>query len=105
MTETTTKSAFEAPKFEMPKFEIPSFDMPKFEVPAAGDFPPLYLAGSAALSYNHTAFELYVALLEPFAVDLWYKELNEVLPEEMAGRTWRKTSYFGGLYQKLVSKG
>ena len=35
MTETTTKSAFTAPKFEMPKFEIPSFDMPKFEVPAA----------------------------------------------------------------------
>lgn len=30
MTETTTKSAFTAPKFE-----IPSFDMPKFEVPAA----------------------------------------------------------------------
>ena len=47
----------------------------------------------------------FLALLEPFAVDLWYSELNEVLPEELSGRTWRKTSYFGGLYQKLVSTG
>jgi ubiquinone/menaquinone biosynthesis C-methylase UbiE len=46
-----------------------------------------------------------LAILEPFAVDLWYHELNEVLPDELAGRTWRKTSYFGGLYQKLVSRG
>lgn len=46
-----------------------------------------------------------LAFLEPFAVDLWYSELNEVLPTELAGRTWRKTSYFGGLYQRLVSKG
>jgi uncharacterized protein len=47
----------------------------KFEVPSAGDFHPLYLAGSAALSYNHTAFGLYAALLEPFAV----KSLRRVL--------------------------
>lgn len=47
----------------------------------------------------------FLAVLEPYAVDLWYKELNEVLPEEMAGRTWQKTSYFGGLYQRLVSRG
>jgi ubiquinone/menaquinone biosynthesis C-methylase UbiE len=46
-----------------------------------------------------------LAVLEPFAVDLWYSELDEVLPEELSGRTWRKTSYFGGLYQRLVSKG
>ena len=46
-----------------------------------------------------------LAILEPFAVDLWYSELNEVLPQEKAGRTWRKTSYFGGLYQRLVSRG
>jgi len=47
----------------------------KFDVPSAGDFHPLYLAGSAALSYNHTAFGLYAALLEPFAV----KSLRRVL--------------------------
>jgi ubiquinone/menaquinone biosynthesis C-methylase UbiE len=46
-----------------------------------------------------------LAFLEPFAVDLWYSELDEVLPDQMAGRTWRKTSYFGGLYQRLVSRG
>ena len=39
----------------------------KFDVPSVGDFHPLYLAGSAALSYNHTAFGLYAALLEPSA--------------------------------------
>ena len=47
----------------------------------------------------------FLALLEPFAVDLWYSELDQVLPDQMAGRTWRKTPYYGGLYQKLVSTG
>lgn len=48
-----------------------------FKVPDVADFHPLYLAGSAALSYSHTAFGLYVALLEPFAV----KSLRRVLPQ------------------------
>ncbi len=48
----------------------------KFEVPSADEFNPLYLAGSPALSYNHSAFGLYVALFEPFAV----KSLRRVLP-------------------------
>jgi len=47
----------------------------QFDVPSAADFDPLYLAGSPALSYNHTAFGLYVAHLEPFAV----KSLRRVL--------------------------
>jgi len=46
-----------------------------------------------------------LAFLEPFAVDLWRTELSDVLPDQFAGRTWRKTSYFGGLYQRLVSRG
>lgn len=46
-----------------------------------------------------------LGLLEPTAHDLWNKELVDVLPYEMAGRTWEKTAYFGGLYQKLVSSG
>jgi len=50
-----------------------------------------------------------LSFLEPFAVDLWRFELKDVLPEQFAGRTsgrtWRKTSYFGGLYQRLVSQG
>ena len=44
-----------------------------------------------------------LAFLEPTARDLWQQELVDVLPNEMSGRTWRKTSYFGGLYQMLVS--
>jgi uncharacterized protein len=47
-----------------------------FKVPDVADFHPLYVAGSAAISYSHTAFGLYVALLEPFAV----KALRRVLP-------------------------
>ncbi len=47
----------------------------------------------------------FLAYLEPFAVDLWKKELTQVLPQSMALRRWEKTSYFGGLYQKLVSSG
>lgn len=41
--------------------------------------------------------------LEPTAKNLWRRELADILPIEMAGRPWRKTSYFGGLYQVLVS--
>lgn len=48
----------------------------EFDVPGAADFHPLYLAGSAALSYRHTAFGFYAALLEPLAV----KSLRRVLP-------------------------
>jgi len=59
----------------------------KFDVPSAGDFHPLYLAGSAALSYNHTAFGLYAALLEPFAVKSFRRVLdrirNDALREEV----------------------
>jgi len=47
---------------------------------------------------------LFLAKLEPHAVDLWNKELVDIMPAQMSGRTWKKTSYFGGLYQKLVNK-
>ncbi|MBI2612480.1 class I SAM-dependent methyltransferase [Candidatus Kaiserbacteria bacterium] len=43
--------------------------------------------------------------LEPTARELWNRELNRILPNEMRAHTWRKTSYFGGLYQMLVSTG
>lgn len=46
-----------------------------------------------------------LGLLEPSARELWDRELADILPNEMAGRAWRKTSYFGGLYQMLVSTG
>lgn len=42
-----------------------------------------------------------LALLEPFALDLWRHEIAHWLP--VAARTgWRKQSFFGGLYQKVV---
>jgi predicted metal-dependent hydrolase len=40
----------------------------KFAVPDPGEYDPVYLAGSAAISYTHTAFGLFVALCEPFFV-------------------------------------
>lgn len=43
--------------------------------------------------------------LEPTAWDLWHHELKDILPRQMAGRSWHRTSYFGGLYQMLVSIG
>ncbi len=45
----------------------------------------------------------FLGLLEPFAVPLWHRELKEILPQVMGAHTWKKNSYFGGLFQKLVS--
>lgn len=55
----------------------------KFDVPSAADFHPLYLAGSAALSYSHSAFGLYVALLEPFAVKSLRKVLGKIRDDKL----------------------
>ena len=46
----------------------------------------------------------FLGILEPFAVPMWRKELQDILPVQMSKRTWKKESYFGGLFQKLVSK-
>lgn len=42
-----------------------------------------------------------LARLEPFALDLWRRDLSVWLPPGCSGRM-RKESFFGGLYQKLV---
>src|SRR5450631_4505282 len=42
-----------------------------------------------------------LALLEPFALDLWCDEIVHWLPAA-ARSGWRKQSFFGGLYQKVV---
>jgi ubiquinone/menaquinone biosynthesis C-methylase UbiE len=42
-----------------------------------------------------------LAKLEPFALDLWRDEITRWLPR-VAGSCLRKTTYFGGLYQKIV---
>ena len=44
-----------------------------------------------------------LATLEPFALDLWRHELAHWLPAA-AQDGWRKQSFFGGLYQKVVIK-
>jgi ubiquinone/menaquinone biosynthesis C-methylase UbiE len=56
----------------------------------------------------HPARYLLLPILrrvEPFAADLWRGELDEMCPQAFAGRRWRKTACFGGLYQRLVSRG
>jgi ubiquinone/menaquinone biosynthesis C-methylase UbiE len=42
-----------------------------------------------------------LAVLEPFALDLWRDEIVHWLPGA-ARAGWRKQSFFGGLYQKVV---
>lgn len=40
-----------------------------------------------------------LAILEPFALDMWKAEISEMLP---AGCKFEKDTYFGGLYQRVV---
>jgi len=69
---------------------------------AAEDFDPLYLAGSAALSYNHTAFGLYVALLEPFAVKSLRRMLGRVRDEALRDEVDRFCRQEAQHYQRHV---
>ena len=48
-----------------------------------------------------TSIPVY-SLLKPYAVEVWNNGLQKVLPE-MAGSNWRRESYFGNLFQKLVT--
>ena len=40
--------------------------------------------------------------LEPFAMDLWRKEITEWLPDRGRALRVQKETFFGGLYQKVV---
>lgn len=40
--------------------------------------------------------------LEPFAMDLWGKEIKDWIPQTIRPRTVEKQTVFGGLYQKVV---
>jgi ubiquinone/menaquinone biosynthesis C-methylase UbiE len=40
--------------------------------------------------------------LEPFAMDLWRKDIAEWLPDRGRSMTVEKATFFGGLYQKVV---
>jgi len=54
----------------------------------------------------HNPFRYLMApvlrLLEPFAMDLWRKEITTWLPLQLAPAAVDKRTYFGGLYQKVV---
>jgi predicted metal-dependent hydrolase len=73
-----------------------------FPVPAASDFHPLYIAGSAALSYTHTAFGLYVALLEPFAVKSFRRALDRIRDDELRENVDRFSRQEAQHYQRHV---
>lgn len=40
--------------------------------------------------------------LEPFAMDLWEREITDWVPDGQRPAEVRKSTYFGGLYQKVV---
>jgi ubiquinone/menaquinone biosynthesis C-methylase UbiE len=40
--------------------------------------------------------------LEPYAIDLWQREIAEFIPPDVQPAALHKRTYFGGLYQKLV---
>jgi ubiquinone/menaquinone biosynthesis C-methylase UbiE len=44
-----------------------------------------------------------LAVLEPFALDLWRRDIAEWLPGSGAIRSLRRQTFFGGLYQKIVA--
>ena len=47
-------------------------------------------------------FRPVLRALEPFALDLWYRDVAEWLPEGVRLARIRKQTFCGGLYQKLV---
>jgi ubiquinone/menaquinone biosynthesis C-methylase UbiE len=42
-----------------------------------------------------------LAALEPFALDLWRREIADYLPASVKPRSLRRRSFFGGLYQMI----
>jgi ubiquinone/menaquinone biosynthesis C-methylase UbiE len=47
-------------------------------------------------------FRPFLAWLEPYALDLWKNEVATFMPEPWASAPKKHTSYFGGLYQRIV---
>ena len=43
-----------------------------------------------------------LAILEPFAHDLWREDITRFMPAAWSPRDLRRQSFFGGLYQKVV---
>ena len=47
-------------------------------------------------------FRPVLALLEPYALDLWRRDISSWLPEGVKVRVESHRTFFGGLYQLLV---
>lgn len=60
-----------------------------------GDF------GKIAWWHPFRPYLFFLGFLEPFARVVWKRELADILPE-MRALNWKKTSYFGGLFQILA---
>jgi len=43
-----------------------------------------------------------LSTLEPFAMDLWKKEIIDWMPQDFTPDSLQKNTYFGGLYQRVV---
>jgi hypothetical protein len=43
-----------------------------------------------------------LAWLEPFALDLWRRELFDFMPADVRPEQVTSETFFGGLYQKVV---
>ena len=74
----------------------------KFEVPSAGEFHPLCIAGNSVLSYNHMAFGLYVALLEPFAVKSFRRVLERIRDDGLREEVDRFSRQEAQHYQRHI---
>ncbi len=47
-------------------------------------------------------FRPFLAVLEPFALDMWRQEVAAFLPKDGAGQSLTRRSFFGGLYQLVT---
>jgi ubiquinone/menaquinone biosynthesis C-methylase UbiE len=47
-------------------------------------------------------FRPFLAVLEPFALDMWRQEVAAFLPKDDARRSLTRRSFFGGLYQLVI---
>lgn len=55
----------------------------KFDVPPSDQYHPLYIAGNAQLSYQHSALGLYVTYLEPFFVKSLRRVMDQIRDEKL----------------------
>ena len=56
----------------------------------------------SALHPMRPLMRLVFRRLEPYAIDLWRHPVDEFMPRDAAPSSRAHTTYFGGLYQKLV---